>query len=143
MTTSKALAQRIHAKRRILERFGVVINRKDLQEIALLIRNGKAQFSCRISHRLTRWVVPVFYKLPPMVVIYDSRRNQVVTVMPFKGSKEQRHGWKHGNEENSEGQVSLVREGNSLHPDASGKADARGLAGQNDHAVEAGRVDRT
>lgn len=86
----KKIAQRIHAKRRMLERFNVVINRKDLHEIALLIRNNKAKFSYRISSRLTRWVVSDFYQLPKMVVIYDSRRNQIITVMPYKDSKEER-----------------------------------------------------
>ena len=91
MSSSKTRAQRIHAKRRMLERFGVIINRKDLREIALLIRNNKARFSCRKSHRITRWVIENFYKLPPMVVVYDSKRNQIVTAIPYAGSQEERY----------------------------------------------------
>lgn len=80
---SKLLNQRIHAKRRAEERFGLKLNRDDYRELVLKIRGGKAEFLGRESLRLTHWAVE--WSGQSMHAVYDSKRHNVVTVM-YPGS---------------------------------------------------------
>lgn len=85
MRNGKAMAQRRHAKRRMFERFGVTINRRDLCELAEAIQEGRAEFYSRQSRRITKWIVRGFYGIPdPILAVYDTLRGTVVTVMPVK-----------------------------------------------------------
>ena len=84
--SSKTVAQRIHAKRRGFERYGIVLNQQSYWTLALTIRNssnGKtnnARFVDRQSNRVTRWFVKHQSRWFP--VVYDSKRKTIVTVLP-------------------------------------------------------------
>src|SRR5438045_2427999 len=77
--TDKAKAQRRHARRRALERFGLELNRKHLREIVGAIQAQKAELirqqSLRVSLYRT-WVLD-----QEVFVIYDRRRKEIVTFL--------------------------------------------------------------
>ena len=83
---SKAESQRVHTKTRMLQRYGIELNRRSYQEIANPIRdrgvNGpkNSRFVDRQSNRITRWFVR--YKGRWFPVVYDSKRKTVVTILP-------------------------------------------------------------
>jgi hypothetical protein len=73
-------AVRIHAKRRLGERFGVSANRNVIQGVVRQIQSGTAVFACRQSVRKTCWKVLVDGK--PMIAVYDKERKTVLTFLP-------------------------------------------------------------
>ncbi len=83
---SKAKCQRMHTKTRMLQRYGIELNRRSYQEIANPIRDrgpGKAKdsrFVDRQSNRITRWFVKYSGRWFP--VVYDSKRKTLVTILP-------------------------------------------------------------
>lgn len=78
--SKKALAQRRHAKRRANERFGLTLNRHELQALTSAIRAGRFAFVERQSNRVTVWAGIV--KGQSVCVVYDSKQHQVVTFLP-------------------------------------------------------------
>jgi hypothetical protein len=76
----KRKAQRIHAKRRFLERTGWSLTSADLDALSLQIRQGKAKFLRKQSNRVSHWEA----ESPRgcLRLVYDSRTKQVVTVLP-------------------------------------------------------------
>lgn len=79
---SKKLAQRIHAKKRLEERYGLTVNRKELREIISLIQGGNACFLERKSTRVTKWQLQ--YKGRDIIALYDKNRKNLITVLPQK-----------------------------------------------------------
>jgi len=77
---NKDKAVRIHAKRRLGERFGVFANRNVIQDVVRQIQNGTAVFAGRQSVRKTCWKVLVDGK--PMIAVYDKQRKTVLTFLP-------------------------------------------------------------
>ena len=79
---SKAEGQRIHAKRRALERYGVEFNREDLDRIIQQIRSKTRSISYfRITNRLS--LHKVFYENidVPLFVVYDKSRGTIATFL--------------------------------------------------------------
>ncbi len=72
----KKNAQVVHAQRRARERLGADV---DVQEIAAQIKNGQSKFLRRESLRVSHHLVNVQGK--PIEVVYDSKRNQIVTFL--------------------------------------------------------------
>ena len=83
---NKTVAQRIHAKGMMLERYGITLNQRSYWALALTIRNfsrgetKNVKFVDRQSNRVTRWFVKHQGHWFP--VVYDSKRKTVVTVLP-------------------------------------------------------------
>jgi len=79
-TNDKRICERIHAKRRALERYGLSLTTHNLKEIGEQIWIEKnAFFIRRQSQRVTLW--KVIYQNTSMYVVYDALRESVVTVL--------------------------------------------------------------
>lgn len=79
---TKAKAQRIHAKRRALQREAVLLTRADMRLMVQQIQAGKATFVRRQSLRVTLWDVAFRDHPVPMRVVYDKLRKNIVTILP-------------------------------------------------------------
>jgi len=77
---TKAQAQRIHAKRRARERYDMRLNRADLDCIVVLIKSGQSVLMSHKSNRVKEHLV--IYNDTIMRVIYDSKRQNVITFLP-------------------------------------------------------------
>jgi hypothetical protein len=86
MPRSKRENQIRHARKRARQRFG--LNVTHIQQIEEDIRNQKCQLLERQSNIRTAWYVEI--EELEIVAVYDSRRNVVVTLMPFTWWKEGR-----------------------------------------------------
>jgi hypothetical protein len=86
MPRSKRDNQIRHARKRARQRFG--LNATHIAEIEERIRNQKGQLLERQSNIRTAWYVEI--EELEIVAVYDSRRNVVVTLMPFTWWKEGR-----------------------------------------------------
>jgi len=73
--------QRLHAKRRALQRYGLVLGVKEQEEIIKLIQRGKAKFINRDSLRVTIFAVEYEGKL--LKVVYDGERKTLASVLPM------------------------------------------------------------
>lgn len=82
---SKLKAERIHAKRRFLERFGLELNRSEYADLVKQIQSGKAQFVSRSSNRITKWIVKYVGggKNEQLIAVYDKMRHSIVTFYPI------------------------------------------------------------
>ena len=76
----KAVAQRFHAKKRALQRYGVNLPTTAQAAIVKLIQKGQARWLKTQSNRVTHWAVEWEGKILP--VVYDKLRKQLVTVLP-------------------------------------------------------------
>jgi len=72
----------IHAARRMIERYGIPLSRKLRREMVEQIQSAKAEFLGRTSARVTKWRVTTSQGVFP--VCYDTRRKEIVTVLPPK-----------------------------------------------------------
>lgn len=77
---TKAQNERRHFARRANERLGLAINRGEIEEIIRFIQQGGAEFVERASSHRTLWGVCL--KGADCVVVYDSKRKTLVTVLP-------------------------------------------------------------
>ena len=83
--SSKAYAQRAHAKRRMKKRHQVEISREGLEQMVTAIQRAAlfpdhAKFHDSPSNRVSRWHVRYEGKWYP--VVYDNKRKTIVTVLP-------------------------------------------------------------
>lgn len=81
---SKDKAQKRHAIRRIVERFGVDAPNREYERILQDIRAGRAEFLERQSKRVSVFSTGISGK--PARVWYDKERHTVVTVYPMDGT---------------------------------------------------------
>lgn len=84
---NKSAAQRAHAKRRALERYGLEINRHQMREIVKQIQSGKAKHLLTQSNRTS--VKLVSFNNTELIAVYDKLRKNIVTFLPNKEQKEQ------------------------------------------------------
>ncbi len=84
--TTRTLARRMHARRRAEERYGLILHRRQLEEIAGLIRNGRAELLERQSHTRTKWRLS--YQGRDLLVMYSSSTRQVITFLPDNAAQE-------------------------------------------------------
>ncbi len=75
----KRRAQRIHAKKRFLERTGHELLTADLEAIILQIQQGRAVFVKKQSNRVSHWEVD--HQGTPLRVVYDKSTKQIVTIL--------------------------------------------------------------
>lgn len=78
--TSKAKAQRHHAKRRAFERYGLQLNRAAYQALVAQIHSGQSVCVERQSLRIA--VHRVVYEQQVYHVVYDRVRKTIVTFLP-------------------------------------------------------------
>ena len=83
---NKSRAQRSHAKRRFYERFGILLNRKDRQNLINQIQGNRAKFVEKESNRVSLWDVMVKGKI--IRVVYDKDRKNIVTALPQEADDE-------------------------------------------------------
>lgn len=83
----KATAQLFHARRRIRERYGIVLRVQEIRDLAARIHRSprvpepdRPAFIVRQSHRLTVWSLPCNGR--DLIVVYDKLRNTIVTALP-------------------------------------------------------------
>lgn len=91
---TKLQSQRIHAKRRIEQRFGIQINRHDIREIVNLIQTNRAKFIEKQSN--SRSLFSLVFKDNLLYVIYDKTRKNICTFLTEEMIKERRnyvYGW--------------------------------------------------
>lgn len=80
MGNSKAENQRRHARQRARERFGLELDEHQLRAVVNRIQRGESRFLEKQSNRVS--LHQVEYMGAEMVVVYDRRRKNVVTVWP-------------------------------------------------------------
>ena len=78
---NKAKAERIHARRRALERYGVEMGPATRRRIVSAIQRGDATFVRRRSLRVSIFDVALG-DVAPMRVVYDRKRKELITVLP-------------------------------------------------------------
>jgi hypothetical protein len=79
---NKTKAERIHCKERIIERYGITLNRKELNEVVKRIQSREgARFFDKQSNSRTRWIVNI--KEIETLCVYDKVRKQIITFLPM------------------------------------------------------------
>lgn len=78
--SSKARAQKYHAKRRARERFGIDLSYNDQIDMVEMIRNGQSRAVEKRSLRVT--VHELEWDGQTLRVVYDKSRGTIVTVLP-------------------------------------------------------------
>jgi hypothetical protein len=81
--TVKTVNQRLHAKKRALERYGLDLTDDLYTELNSLA--ASASVLIRQSNRLT--IRRIFFKEFPIRVVYDSHRKQIITFLPLRGAE--------------------------------------------------------
>ena len=76
----KRNAQRIHFRRRVLERLGYEIRLEEVAKIKQEIRSGTGQLLTRPDKRLSVWRVRIGSR-EGFVVVYDAEKEELVTLM--------------------------------------------------------------
>lgn len=86
---TKAQSERVHAKRRCMERYGLEINRHDIRDIVGMIQSGdrtKATKKEDQSQRVSVWIVK--FRGIDVKVVYDRVRKTLVSFLPMEDKKE-------------------------------------------------------
>ena len=81
MLVSKASCQRRHAKRRAQERYGLTLNRAELERLVRRIQHGEATVLERQSHRIS--VFGLIVQGVSVRVVYDAKRKTIVSFLPL------------------------------------------------------------
>lgn len=79
---TKKKCQIRHSKKRSIERYGVELSNKDLEQIVSIIQKGGGRFLMRDSNRVTIWAVP--YLNREFKVAYDKERKTIATCLPME-----------------------------------------------------------
>lgn len=77
---SKALCQRVHARKRAIVRYKFELNRHDRKEIVSLIKRGKATLVEKQSNRV--YIYNLWYGKIPVQVVYDKSRGELSSFLP-------------------------------------------------------------
>lgn len=86
---TKSQSQKIHAKKRAFERYGLMLNRADLMELVNKIHNNSATLLEKQSHRVRVFLVECKgIKVP---VVYDNQRKTIVSFLPKEYLEEIRY----------------------------------------------------
>lgn len=79
-SADKKYAQRVHAKNRLKERYGIEINRHDYIALCSMIQNNHGIFMVRQSRNRSIWVLRFQQKW--LAVVYDKERKQIASFLP-------------------------------------------------------------
>jgi hypothetical protein len=77
---NKKQSLRVHAKKRAKERYGLDLNRTQLQEIIGKCRNGSAKLLRHHSLRVREFLVA--WQGLELRVLYDKLRKEIITFLP-------------------------------------------------------------
>ena len=77
----KKASQRIHAKRRAFQRYGLVFTKAVRNDVKARIKNNKGKFLYRQSRRISVWQID--YDNKQLKVVYDTLRGEIVTFLPL------------------------------------------------------------
>jgi hypothetical protein len=77
----KKFGQRIHAKLRAEQRFGIKLNRDDIKNIVHMIQNSQSIFVRRASRVKSGHAV--YYKGNKFYTVYDKNTQTIATIMPL------------------------------------------------------------
>lgn len=72
--------QNVHAKKRALERYGLILNKSDIMEIVKQIIRGSA--ICLGKQTCSRTIFLTTYKGVELKVVYDKKRKSLRTILP-------------------------------------------------------------
>jgi hypothetical protein len=75
----KMYSHRAHAKRRAMERYGILLNREAYLELRDVIRSGGGQLIIK-DGKTTIWRVP--YQGQELLTIYNRTTHEIVTFLP-------------------------------------------------------------
>jgi len=81
----KKYAQRIHFKRRLLERYNIKCNKFLYRSFIDQIQGGKAKKLLEESN--TRSIFEIYYDGEPIWVVYDNARREMRTALPYKSRR--------------------------------------------------------
>ena len=76
----KYRSQRLHAKKRFLERCGIKLTTKDLDNLRSQIVDGNAELIRKQSNRVSVWKIN--FNGTEVEVVYDKNTKNIVTVLP-------------------------------------------------------------
>lgn len=76
---NKKTSERVHAKRRALERYGLVLTKDIRNDIRGKIKRNDGTFIRRTSRRVSIWEVEL--SGDKYVVAYDTQRKEIVTFL--------------------------------------------------------------
>ena len=76
----KKYAQRVHAKNRLKERYGIEINRHDYTALCSMIQGNHGIFMEKQSRNRSVWVLRFQQKW--LVAVYDKERKQIASFLP-------------------------------------------------------------
>lgn len=79
MPKGKAAAERKHAKRRMVERFGIPVGDETLRKVVAAIQAGSAKFIRKQSNRVTLWEYPIHDVLAR--IAYDKKTKEIITIL--------------------------------------------------------------
>ena len=77
---TKRDGQKIHAKKRALQRYGIDVNSKLLHELIKQIQSGKSNYLERKTHRIS--IHLVHYEGKSFKVAYDKTRQNICSFLP-------------------------------------------------------------
>lgn len=89
---TKTHTQRDHFKRRMMERYGLTVNRHEYRFMVEMIQNGEAEFIEKQSNRVSAFWLNLTVddgvgnsEIVRVRVIYDKLRKTLVTALPPEG----------------------------------------------------------
>jgi hypothetical protein len=95
---SKKDWERRHTKRRVMERYGLTVNRCVRIQMVKQIQKGTGKFVERRSKARTVWYVKIGNDY--VKVVYDKDRHEILTALPqkkrFEDHKYKRERWRDG-----------------------------------------------
>jgi len=77
---TKTVAQRAHARRRALERYGIVLNKEARRAMVEAVRSGRARLVHRRSNRVATYEIE--WEGRTVLLSYDRKRGTIVTFLP-------------------------------------------------------------
>lgn len=78
--TTKKQNERVHAKRRALQRYGLNLTKTVRNQFKSKIQNNQGTFLYRRSRRISIWEID--YENNKYKVVYDTLRGEIVTFLP-------------------------------------------------------------
>ena len=78
--SSKKLSERVHARRRAMQRYGITFGRERRSALVRAIQTDKAVFLRAFSNRSKAFAV--FYEENWYAVVYDNQRKEIITFLP-------------------------------------------------------------
>lgn len=78
----KAFGQRIHAKRRLYERYGFDVNKTEYEKICNKIKSNDGWYLKKLTNRLSLWLV--LFKEEYLFTVYDKHRGQIATFLTLE-----------------------------------------------------------